>query len=122
MTFFFSCEAYGPACGYIKAIQTEFEKKLSKLSDKNYGDELIDIGIISICMPENFYEDGAFAERRLFQRKQKSADIRLKIDYKTFKRGPEEKRREMYKEHVIQSIETLRKKMLTTDNNAHFLK
>lgn len=62
-------------------------------------------------MPEYFYEDGAFPERGLFQRKQKSVDIRLRIDYKSFKRGPEEKRREMYKEHVIQSMETLRKKV-----------
>lgn len=111
MKFFFSCEAYAPASGYIMALAREVTEKLSILSDKSYGDELVDIGIISICMPEYFYEDGAFPERRLFQRKLQSVDIRLKIDYKVFKRGPKERRKEMYKEHVIQSIETLRNKV-----------
>lgn len=92
-------------------MQKEIEKKLDCLSGKSYGDELVDIGIISICMPEYFYGADAFPERRLFQRAQKSADIHLKIDYKAFKRGPDEKRKKIYSEHVIQSIETLRKKV-----------
>lgn len=109
MTFFFSCEAYGGAFDPISDLGNEFEKKLELLKDKNYGDELIHIGIIPVCVPEKIKED--WPERKLFKRKDREADIRLYIDYKAMKRGPEEKRYELFYDNVIASIETLRKKV-----------
>lgn len=111
MEFFLSAELYGKAGCLWRLLAQEFQKKLDCLADKTYGEELVDIGIISIIMPEEFFEDNGYPERKLFKRKTKEADIRLRINYKKFICSSPDQRRQMYIDHIIQSLETLRHKV-----------
>ena len=108
MKIFLSAELYGKAGGLFTPLCRECSAKLKLLEDKSYGDELVDIGIISIIMPEEFFEDGGYRERILFQRKQHSADVRLRIPYKSFIICKPEVRRQLYVDHIIRSIAVLK--------------
>ena len=48
MKFFLSYESAAPAAFYLTKLEPLFSAKLAALEPKNYGDELTDIGIISI--------------------------------------------------------------------------
>ena len=108
MHIFLSAELYGKAGGLFTPLCRECSAKLKLLEDRSYGDELVDIGIISIIMPEEFFEDGGYRERILFQRKQHGADVRLRIPYKSFIICKPEVRRQLYVEHIIHSIAVLK--------------
>lgn len=109
MKIFLGAELEGKASSCWFSLQLEYNEKLKILNNQNYGDELNDIAIISIIFIESPKE--GFPERRLFQRKQKSADIRLRIDYKKFTTAKPEVRRQMYIQHILDSIDTLRHKV-----------
>ena len=79
MKFFLSYESAAPATFYLTKLEPLFSAKLAALEPKNYGDELTDIGIISIVLPEELLHN--HPERQLFQRKSRSADIRLQMDF-----------------------------------------
>ena len=108
MHIFLSAELYGKAGGLFTPLCRECSAKLKLLEDRSYGDELVDIGIISIIMPEEFFEDGGYRERILFQRKQHGADVRLRIPYKSFIICKPEVRRQLYVDHIIHSIAVLK--------------
>ena len=109
MRIFLSAEIYGAADHLLVDLRREFSKKLSLLDNKNYGDELVEIAIISMILPDYYYNE--VKERKLFKRKTSEADIRLKIDYEQFIRAKPDKRRQIYYDHIIQSLETLRNKV-----------
>ena len=109
MIFFLSNEGSAPGCTFLNPLMLEFEKRLELLKDKNFGEELSSISIISVIMSDEYIE--GYPERKLFQRKQKSADIRLHIDFNKFVRSKPEVRRQMYVQHILDSIDTLRNKV-----------
>ena len=111
MNFFLSSITSGPATSRWRPLEQEFSQKLSLLKDSFYGDELTEICIISIILPEEFLEEEGWRERKLFHRKTQDADIRLKIDYRSFVYTTPEKRRALYKRHIIDSILTLKNKV-----------
>ena len=86
-------------------------RRLETLREKDYGDELKSIAIISIIVPTSFYDEGGYRERKLYKRKTKEADIRLRIDYNQFIHASEEERLNIYNNHIVQSIRTLQKKL-----------
>ena len=92
MNFFLSAEVYGAAYSRWRPLRIQAEKQLETLRDKDYGDELKSIAIISIIVPTSFYDEGGYKERKLYKRKTKEADIR-------------------YNNHIVQSIRTLQKKL-----------
>ena len=104
MDIFLSAEIEGPAAGKWFVLQKEFAAALSCLNCKNYGDELTSIGIISILMREEFFVGGCYKERAYYSRKRKDADIRLRIDYQTFIKASKERQKEIYLNHIIESI------------------
>ena len=104
MKIFLGAELEGAAGNKWFVLQKEFNKKLLSLDNKNYGDELIHIGIISIIMREEFFVDGAYKERRHINRKTKTTDIRLRIDYNKFVKSSNETRRQLYIEHITEAI------------------
>lgn len=111
MILFLGAELYGAAGHYWFDLQKEFTQKLNQLKDKNYGGELNNIAIISIIMPEDFFEENGYPEKKLFKRKTKEADIRLRIDYERFIRVKSEQRRQIYIDHIIQALNTLKPKL-----------
>ena len=111
MHFFLSSETYGLAATFWRPLEAAFSKSLLSLEETSYGDELTSISIISIILPSEFYSDGGYKERRLFHRKTRDADIRLRIDYHSFVCAKPEQRRELYADNIINSILTLKKKV-----------
>lgn len=111
MHFFLSSETYGMASSFLHPIEIEFSERLLSLEETSYGEELTSIAIIAIILPSEFYSDGGYKERRLFHRKTRDADIRLRIDYHSFVYAKPPRRRELYAENVINSILTLKKKV-----------
>ena len=85
------------------------EQKLnSSLQKRNYGSCLEEIGIIPIILSEYFAPK--VKERRLFQRKPKSADYRLFIDYNKFRNGDNRMRELLLINNIVCSIEDLTRK------------
>ena len=114
MDFFLSAEGCAPGTTFWSPLEREFTKKLELLKDSYYGDELTKIYIISIILPPEYFTDGGFKERKIFFRKTHDADIRLRIDYHSFVYAKPDKRREIYKQHIIDSIMTLQRKVSKT--------
>lgn len=111
MDFFLGAEGCAPGTTFWRPLEREFSKKLEILKDSYYGDELTKISIISIILPPEYFSDGGFKERRVFFRKTHDADIRLRIDYHSFVYAKPSERREIYKQNIVDSIMTLKRKV-----------
>ncbi|MGG3754360.1 Imm44 family immunity protein [Bacillus anthracis] len=112
MRFFLSGELEGDiAEGFINII-SEIGSELEGLNSNDYGSEVEEIAIIPIVAkitPE--YEDaGFFKERKLFKRKSKEADFRLRIDHETFLSADYATRKILIIRNIIQSIRILGEK------------
>ncbi|PFJ24001.1 dihydrolipoamide succinyltransferase [Bacillus anthracis] len=86
MRFFLSGELEGDIAEEFINIISEIGSELEGLNSNDYGSEVEEIAIIPIVAKITLeYEDaGFFKERKLFKRKSKEADFRLRIDYETF--------------------------------------
>ena len=111
MTFFLSSEAQSGGAGLLMRYHQLTQPQLNKLSDRCYGQELTEIAIITIFVSDDLFEDGGWRERKLFQRKNHSADLRLRLNYREFLSAKPEHRATLYCTHILDSIETLRKKV-----------
>jgi len=89
------------------AIESELNKALK---DKNYGSAIENIGIIPVIITQELLNAGFFKERRLFKRKEKSADYRLRINYEKFMSGNDVTRRLLIIKNIIVSIRDLGRK------------
>ena len=111
MTFFLSCEAQSAAATLLTRCHKLAQPRLNTLTDRSYGPELTEIAIITICVSEELYAEGGWRERRLFQRKSHSADIRLRLNHHAFLSATPAARAEQYCTHILDSVETLRQKV-----------
>lgn len=105
MEIFLGAELEGAAGGRWFALQKDFSKRLSPIKARDYGLDLVNIGIISIIMKEETLQDGAYKERKYYNRKEKSADIRLRMNYEDFVKACDRDRREMYTSHILQAVQ-----------------
>lgn len=108
MELFLTSESYGTASALWLLLCKEFNKNLEWLKSADYGDELTSICIVSIIMPDSYYEDGGYRERILFKKSSKEADVRLRIDYKDFVSASYGKRKQLYCEHIVQALNSIR--------------
>lgn len=111
MTFFLSCEAYSSGATLLMRYHNLTEYRLKALLECSYGQELTHISLITIMMPKEFYEDGGWKERTLFQKKSHSADLRLRLNYQEFLCATPERRAILYCNHILKSLEALRRKV-----------
>lgn len=109
MRFFLSGELEGDIAEEFINIISEIGSELEGLNSNDYGSEVEEIAIIPIVAkitPE--YEDaGFFKERKLFKRKSKEADFRLRIDYETFLSADYATRKILIIRNIIRSIRRL---------------
>lgn len=56
-------------------------------------------------MKEEMYDSGGYCERQYYSKVRKEADIRLRLNYKSFCNAEAEKRVELYKQHVSRALE-----------------
>lgn len=97
------------ACKWVEEkLQFVCEENVGLEQDDTYGTEYQDVGIICIIIPKEMQE--YWKERKYISRKNKSADIRLYIDYERFIRETPENQRLMYVENIIKSIEVLKER------------
>ncbi|HFK1533770.1 TPA: Imm44 family immunity protein [Bacillus cereus] len=112
MRFFLSGELEGDIAEEFINIISEIGSELEGLNSNDYGSEVEEIAIIPIVAkitPE--YEDaGFFKERKLFKRKSKEADFRLRIDYETFLSADYATRKILIIRNIFQSIRILGEK------------
>jgi hypothetical protein len=107
--FFFSGEIDTLVYDLYFVTRPLVEKPLNEsLGSRDYGPALINIGIIPIIMRPEWLGDRK--ERRLFQRKQRSADYRLFIDFERFRSGGLDDRVRLLLANVITAIEDLQRK------------
>lgn len=111
MKIFLSAETESPAANLWFNLHKEINRRLDSLTTEYYGDELISIGIISIILSEKYFVDGGYPERRIFSKKNKEADIRLRINFNEFVKATPNRRREIYVNHIIDAIDCLRFKV-----------
>lgn len=104
MEIFLGAEIEGPATSKWFDLQKEFSKLLGELKDENYGDSLTSIGIITILMHPEYFEGEGYKERRYYSRKNKEADIRLRINYTDFVNASKEIRKGIYISHILEAI------------------
>ena len=104
MKIFLSAETEGPAANKWFLLQKEFTPLLQSLNEKTYGETLNSIGIISILLRNKYLEDGWHKERKYYSKKNKEADIRIKMDYQKFLRANNAEARKMYVDHILESI------------------
>ncbi|MGN4444960.1 Imm44 family immunity protein [Bacillus cereus group sp. MYBK79-1] len=106
---FLSGELEGDIAEEFINIILEIGSELEGLNRNDYGSEVEEIAIIPIVAkitPE--YEDaGFFKERKLFKRKSKEADFRLRIDYETFLSADYATRKILIIRNIIHSIRIL---------------
>ncbi|EOO26057.1 hypothetical protein ICM_00359 [Bacillus cereus BAG1X2-3] len=109
---FFSGELEGDIAEEFINIISEISSELEKLNNNNYGSEVEKISIIPIVVkitPE-YEAAGFFKERKLFKKKSKVADFRLRIDYETFLLADDSGRKILIIKNIIQSIRILGKR------------
>lgn len=111
MHFFLSAETIAPAASKWVTTNQIIEPQMKQLQDNYYGPGLNSIAIISIILPEEYFDEGGYKERRLYKRKSEEADIRLRLDYHSFLRASDVQRLRLYSQHIIASIATLNGKM-----------
>ena len=116
MKFFLSGEIDGShphdLIGTKFRIASDFvtEKLTPVLEANDYGQEVQMLGIIPIIMklPPSMEKAGCFKERKLFQRKKKSTDFRLRIDYDAFCNGDDKLRVKLIFDNILQSVRILK--------------
>ncbi|EPC8420115.1 MULTISPECIES: Imm44 family immunity protein [Bacillus] len=109
MRFFLSGELEGDIAEEFINIISEIGNELEGLNSNDYGSEVEEIAIIPIVVNiTSEYEDAGFhKERKLFKRKSKEADFRLRIDHETFLSADYATRKILIIRNVIQSIRIL---------------
>lgn len=103
------CEALGGSL--LDSIQRVVSKGMMALKEKEYGEELTEISIITVLLQEKYFEDGDFSESSFFSRKQCYAVIRKRLNLHRFLISSPTMRYQMYCDHIIASVKTLQHKV-----------
>ena len=116
MKFFMSSESDSRFDDFeesLRKVHNEIERQIKNaLEGNDYGSGVETFGIIPIIIKfdEQMEKDGWFRERVLFQRKQKSADLRLRINYDKFVKGNDETKKLLLIDNIVKSIEAFSKR------------
>jgi hypothetical protein len=115
MKFFMSSESdsrYDDFGEALCRIRNELEPTIKNcIKDKDYGSEVEDFAVICIIIKfdKQMEAEGWFKERKLFKKKAKEADMRLRINYDKFVKGDDNIKRLLLIDNVIRSIQELGK-------------
>ena len=112
MEIFMSGEIDSSVSDLFGEVCNEIEQKLKVLETNDYGTEVESIGIIPIIvnLSPDLEDAGFFKERKLFSKKKKDADYRLRIDYAKFVNADREIKKLLILKNVITCIRLLSEK------------
>jgi hypothetical protein len=110
MTFFFSGELDHRIYEAYRPARTCVEGRLNALCQgRDYGEAVTKIAIVPMILGSEFLEGKS--ERRLWQRKQRTADYRTIIDFEKFKTANEAERERLLLMNTVAAIQDLQKKV-----------
>lgn len=101
---FISVEASNSAAFIINDIRKIIENKMGKIEVCDYTNNIESIGIIINSWNQSDLNFGHGKERKYINYKQRFADIRLNIPYDEFLSADKQKRFEMVKKNIYDSI------------------
>ena len=115
MELFISIEAQNCTENGLADILQDINFKLSFITNKslelqqqnNYGTEFCIISIIPTCVDDSFWEALGWKERIRIMLKKKEAEVRLRMNYTEFEQATMEKRRLMFINIIIKSIQVV---------------
>ena len=99
MEIYLSSETEGRADSLLLPIRNIVDSLLDDIRKNEYGSALTSVGVFAIIMKEEMYDSGGYCERQYYSKVRKEADIRLRLNYKSFCNAEPEKRVELYKQH-----------------------
>lgn len=117
MKIFLGSETEGRADSLLLPIRNTVNTLLDAIREKQYGNALLDIGIISIIMKDEMYDSGGYPERKYYSKIKREADIRLRLNYKIFCNAKPDERMEIYKKHVWKAFIIAADKAKSVDCN-----
>ncbi len=97
----------------FREILSEIEKRLKVLEVNDYGNAVQNLAIIPIIIkvvPE-FESAGFHKERKLYKKKTKEADYRLRIDYQSFLNADHEIKKLLVIKNVVDCVRLLGEKI-----------
>ena len=105
MEIYLSSETEGRADSLLLPIRNMVDSLLDDIRKNEYGSALTSVGVFAIIMKEEMYDSGGYCERQYYSKVRKEADIRLRLNYKSFCNAEPEKRVELYEQHVSRALE-----------------
>ena len=115
MEIYLSSETEGRADSLLLPIRNMVDSLLDDIRKNEYGSALTSVGVFAIIMKEEMYDSGGYCERQYYSKVRKEADIRLRLNYKSFCNAEAEKRVELYKQHVSRALEIAANKAKIAD-------
>ena len=113
---FFSTESKGSVATQIIRILNPVETYFTqKYRGRKFSENLDDIAIIPVCIPEDMIQDGCLKERRYVSLKKRYADIRLHISYDAFIKGDQSARIGLCAKNIAEAVSYIKKKDKTFD-------
>ncbi len=103
--FILSCEADAQIAYVMTEIMETIEHKLSALHADDYGDALLEISVIPICM------EGNRPERKFVSHQNKYADMRLRMNYTAFRTANSTTKYVLCADTVIASVSIIGKRI-----------
>ena len=104
LRLFISTEAQSSSGHIISNIRNQIESRIGNIEVTNYTNDLDSIGIIINCFDKNFLSVGFGKTRKYISYKNRYADIRLNIPFEEFMEADKQKRFEMVKKNIYDSI------------------
>ena len=84
MEIYLSSETEGRADSLLLPIRNMVDSLLDDIRKNEYGSALTSVGVFAIIMKEEMYDSGGYCERQYYSKVRKEADIRLRLNYKSF--------------------------------------
>ena len=104
LRLFISTEAQSSSGHIISNIRNQIESRIGNIEVTNYTNDLDSIGIIINCFDKNFLSVGFGKTRKYISYKNRYADIRLNIPFEEFMEADKDKRIDMVKNNIYESI------------------
>lgn len=107
LRLFISVEAQSSSGHIISNIRNQIDREIGNIDVTDYTSDLDNIGIIINCFDESFLSVGFGKTRKYISYKRRFADIRLNIPYEEFLAADKQKRFEMVKKNIYDSIKVV---------------
>jgi hypothetical protein len=109
MKFWFSGEVDHRIFDAFRPVLARVEAKLNRMCDgRDYGDAVTKFAIIPMILGPEFL--AGRSERRLWKRKEQSADYRTIIDFESFQSGDDAERERLLVMNTVDAVRDLHRK------------